>query len=902
MYCLSQRVNSSQKTTEILIGALLSPTRSNISKEEEALKLAIEQVNEDTVNYPGIKLRSLIRYADPDRDFDNIEQVNDLLSNNVSVLIGPMQTSAVFATHPLCIRAHVPQIAPLTSLQPISGKAAGTKYLIRMDPTEKLRAEVVKEIVKNYDWKTMAVLGYKDRKASVGHSAFRLLAYELEWNVEAAVQFWPGKTPREIFTLPVVQTFESLASTRLAVVFCPAWAVSTFLRKIKKKVDLKTWTWIFSDFGNQEEDLDSSAIKEENMSGLLGIKPAFAKGSARFQQFEQAWKLRIKDTNFTVSAGRVYDSVLVAAEGINRAIKGGVDFSRHPDYLGFCGDWDEQPENSNGKELARHLNEVTVQGVMGKIQANDPDSDARFDVVNLREDGQLKVGEWNKAEGLNMYTNDSPVVWPSGSTKIPKDVPNILEGKTLKIATILAPPFVMKKKGRGISGDNKTEDFEGLCIDILEEMRKELHFNYSISLAPDGKYGVRDKRSKQWNGVVRELVDGKADMSIAPMTISSDRQEVIDFTQPYMTFGLAFIIRVKDVSANYFRFLLPFDKSLWIALCVLIMVMSLLVWVCSVVSPWGYYGRCVQVEAEEKIDPKYLKEANTLSLSNSIWSSWKAYVRQGADHPNCWSGRVTVSVLWFAVMIINATYTANLAAHLTVSRMQTPIQTIFDLSQQTKIEYGTLKDSQLQTFFQNTDVPSYLVMGQFMEQHKTWMKNYEAAIHRTMAGNFAFISDGPILDFASRQKEYCGKLKVTGGFGNTYGYGFAFGLDSPYTLLFNMELFRLQKDFIISSLTHKWTKERVKCELMDKLEEEQQQGGRAQTMTVQSMLGVFILLGISIIAGFVIMIIERIYASAKEKHRQRRRAAGNRSGYLQGKDMKQLCTVEGEISEEETRF
>ena len=39
-------------------------------------------------------------------------------------------------------------------------------------------------------------------------------------------------------------------------------------------------------------------------------------------------------------------------------------------------------------------------------------------------------------------------------------------------------------------------------------------------------------------------------------------------------------------------------------------------------------------------------------------------------------------------------------------------------------------------------------------------------------------------------------------------------------------------------------------------------------MTVQSMLGVFILLGISIIAGFVIMIIERIYVSAKEKHRQ----------------------------------
>lgn len=71
-----------------------------------------------------------------------------------------------------------------------------------------------------------------------------------------------------------------------------------------------------------------------------------------------------------------------------------------------------------------------------------------------------------------------------------------------------APPFVMKKQGSGNSGDNETKEFEGLCIDILEEMRKELHFNYSIYLAPDGKYGVRDKRSGRWNGVVKELMDG----------------------------------------------------------------------------------------------------------------------------------------------------------------------------------------------------------------------------------------------------------------------------------------------------------------------------------------------------------------------------------------------------------
>lgn len=61
-------------------------------------------------------------------------------------------------------------------------------------------------------------------------------------------------------------------------------------------------------------------------------------------------------------------------------------------------------------------------------------------------------------------------------------------------------------------------------------------------------------------------------------------------------------------------------------------------------------------------------------------------------------------------------------------------------------------------------------------------------------------------------------------------------------------------------------------------------------MTVQGMLGVFILLGISIVVGFVIMIVERIYASAKEKHEKRRRAASDRSSvdpyeYLQSTEL-----------------
>lgn len=50
-----------------------------------------------------------------------------------------------------------------------------------------------------------------------------------------------------------------------------------------------------------------------------------------------------------------------------------------------------------------------------------------------------------------------------------------------------------------------------------------------------------------------------------------------------------------------------------------------------------------------------------------------------------------------------------------------------------------------------------------MEQRKLWMPSYEAAINRTLEGDFAFISDRPILNYVARQDKHCGKFKVTGG-------------------------------------------------------------------------------------------------------------------------------------------
>ena len=48
-------------------------------------------------------------------------------------------------------------------------------------------------------------------------------------------------------------------------------------------------------------------------------------------------------------------------------------------------------------------------------------------------------------------------------------------------------------------------------------------FEFSIYTVPDGLYGVFDHETNQWNGIVRELIDRKADIAVAPMTINYAR-------------------------------------------------------------------------------------------------------------------------------------------------------------------------------------------------------------------------------------------------------------------------------------------------------------------------------------------------------------------------------------------
>ena len=51
-------------------------------------------------------------------------------------------------------------------------------------------------------------------------------------------------------------------------------------------------------------------------------------------------------------------------------------------------------------------------------------------------------------------------------------------------------------------------------------------------MAPDGQYGEEDENGN-WNGVIGELVNMRADIGLGAISVMAERELVIDYTLPY---------------------------------------------------------------------------------------------------------------------------------------------------------------------------------------------------------------------------------------------------------------------------------------------------------------------------------------------------------------------------------
>ncbi|KAK2148217.1 hypothetical protein LSH36_509g01044 [Paralvinella palmiformis] len=429
----------------------------------------------------------------------------------------------------------------------------------------------------------------------------------------------------------------------------------------------------------------------------------------------------------------MYDAVYVLAHAVQQ-----VDASTRLRLVNLSCEGDQAW--AFGSSLYNYLNLVEMEGLTGRITFDRGRRyEFRLDVLQLKDTGLKKVGEWNPTDGLN-FTSRQDMITSS----------SVFSNKTLIVTSLLEPPYVMVRKSEFPLIGN--EQYEGFCIELLESISKIVGFKYKIELVPDGKYGALDKDG-MWNGMVLQLLEKKADLAVTSLTINYVREQVIDFTKPFMNLGISILFkRPREESPGLFSFLNPLAIEIWIYVIAAYFVVSLIMFVLARFSPYEWYN-------PHPCNPDNGVMENIFTLSNSFWFAVGTLMQQGSDiNPRAVSTRIVGGIWWFFTLIIISSYTANLAAFLTVERMVSPIESAEDLSKQTKIAYGTIQGGSTMTFFRDSRIPTYQRMWAFMENHEpsVFVKTSHEGIERVKKGNYAFLMESTMIDYTIQRK--CGKF------------------------------------------------------------------------------------------------------------------------------------------------
>lgn len=100
----------------------------------------------------------------------------------------------------------------------------------------------------------------------------------------------------------------------------------------------------------------------------------------------------------------------------------------------------------------------------------------------------------------------------------------------------------------GGGGGSSQLQFEGFCIDLLKRIAQVVGFQYRIHLSPEGKYGIYQPETGEWNGIVRELMDRVLLLHSLYVHVSLDR--LLPRPLPSPTSDHAFFSLLPDACAE----------------------------------------------------------------------------------------------------------------------------------------------------------------------------------------------------------------------------------------------------------------------------------------------------------------------------------------------------------------
>uniref|UniRef100_A0A803VI56 Glutamate receptor n=1 Tax=Ficedula albicollis TaxID=59894 RepID=A0A803VI56_FICAL len=785
---------------------------------------------------------------------DNLEVANSFavtnafcsqFSRGVFAIFGFYDKKSVNTITSFCGTLHVSFITP-------SFPTDGTHpFVIQMRPDLK---GALLSLIEYYQWTKFAYLYDSDRGLSTLQAVLDSAA-EKKWQV-TAINVGNINNERKDETYRSLFQDLEVKKERRVILDCERDKVNDIVDQvITIGKHVKGYHYIIANLGFTDGDLSKIQFGGANVSGFQIVDyddPMVSKFIQRWSTLEEKEYPGAHTSTIKYTSALTYDAVQVMTEAFRNLRKQRIEISRR----GNAGDCLANPAVpwGHGVEIERALKQVQVEGLTGNIKFDQNGKRINFtiNVMELKSTGPRKIGYWSEVDKMVVNPLDGPLGNESSG----------LENKTIIVTTILESPYVMMKKNHEMLEGN--DRYEGYCVDLATEIAKHCGFKYKLTIVGDGKYGARDADTKIWNGMVGELVYGKADIAIAPLTITLVREEVIDFSKPFMSLGISIMIKKPQKSKpGVFSFLDPLAYEIWMCIVFAYIGVSVVLFLVSRFSPYEWHTE----EFEDGRETQTNESTNEFGIFNSLWFSLGAFMQQGCDiSPRSLSGRIVGGVWWFFTLIIISSYTANLAAFLTVERMVSPIESAEDLSKQTEIAYGTLDSGSTKEFFRRSKIAVFDKMWTYMKsaEPSVFVRTTAEGVARVRKskGKYAYLLESTMNEYIEQRKP-CDTMKVGGNL-DSKGYGIATPKGSSLRNAVNLAVLKLNEQGLLDKLKNKWWYDKGECGSGGGDSKE-----KTSALSLSNVAGVFYILVGGLGLAMLVALIEFCYKSRAEAKRMK---------------------------------
>ncbi|XP_076315953.1 putative glutamate receptor [Tachypleus tridentatus] len=277
-------------------------------------------------------------------------------------------------------------------------------------------------------------------------------------------------------------------------------------------------------------------------------------------------------------------------------------------------------------------------------------------------------------------------------------------------------PFFLRE----INPDGQLVGKDGIDFRILQSLAQKYKFRFRITTPSDKSWGVKGPKG-EWSG----MLGMEADFALTNIGMTYEREEVVDFTYPYMIGSMSFVTHAPREKSRALAIVKPFSVQLWIAILISVVATSVV----------------TVLLARNSFRP----ERNNWTLGEATWYFFGALTLQGGERlPLRTSTRLIVACYWLFAIIIVAGFSGSLTSFMNVPEKELPINTISELAhrvQNKQLKVGTLRGTLPYANFMSATEGHMYVIGKDMrkDEEETVVSDLNIGAYRVMEEKYAFV-------------------------------------------------------------------------------------------------------------------------------------------------------------------